>query len=163
MNTYAHPQSGEKIQGMKLAPGAKIQESDFYDSTSGRWIRCPSAGGTVPEGGHVIWVRQNAELSEDARALLQYMATSLNFLTHRNHWKAIPDPSARYDERLDWEMPHPECVQDLIDFGFLEAVPANEIDYGTSFDSNAAFRTPQENETWRVSEAGHAFVKSISN
>jgi len=101
-----------------------------------------------------------SELSDDAKTLLGYLSTTQNFLTHRFHWKAIPTFGARYDDRIDWQVNHPECVQDLIDLGFIEPVPASEVDYGTSYDSNAIFHIPKENEIYRVSEAGHSLVKS---
>lgn len=59
MQTLIHPQSGETIEGIRLLPGALICRDDKYDSTDGNWRTADSAAGEkVPEGDHVIWVRQ---------------------------------------------------------------------------------------------------------
>lgn len=59
MQTLIHPQSGEAVEGIRLPPGSTICGDDKYDSTDGHWRTADSvAGGKVPEGDHVIWVRQ---------------------------------------------------------------------------------------------------------
>lgn len=160
MYTHIHPLSGEQIVGLRLASGTRFQGGDKYDSSTGKWEDCPCIIGTVPKGDHVRWVRPNATLSANGKLLLGYLASTKNLLTYVHWWKSIPSPKWRHDGRMDWKVTHPECVQELIDFGFVEPIPASEINYGTSYDSNAIFRIPQENEIYRVSDAGKLLSKS---
>ena len=163
MNTYVHPKSGEQIRGMRLAPGAILQKSDRYDSSDGRWETCLSVGRTVAKGKHIQWIRPNAELSQAGKIILVFLSKTSSFLTYRLHWKAIPNHGALYDDQIDWKISYQECVQDLIDFGLLEAIHACEVDHGRSYDSNGIFHIPKENEIFRVSDAGHALVRTFEN
>lgn len=128
MQTYAHPISGEKIEGVRLHPGRTIKRDDKYDSSDGKWRTADSvAGGPVPPGDHVTWVRQPGPLSDNAHALLGYLAS--------NPWRAqscigerggsyyvIPSPSFNWDGRFDihsQRVEHPECIEELLDHGYL--------------------------------------------
>lgn len=159
MDTYVHPVSGAEIRGMRLAPGAKIQSSDFYDCSDGKWSECSSTfvGQTIEQGNEVIWVRPDTELSIVGLVILTYLSTNNLLLTRLEHWKAIPSPEWRYDGRMDWRIQYPECIHDLIDFGYIEAVPVTEIDCVVDFDGLT--HTPQENQIFRVSEKGQERVR----
>jgi len=56
---HKHPISGIEIKGTRLPAGTILQNTDRYDSTIGKWEKCPtqSVGESVPEGDHVIWIR----------------------------------------------------------------------------------------------------------
>ena len=159
MNVCIHPKSGVQVQGMQLVRGVVLQKSDLYDSTSGKWENCPCVGGTVPNGQHVVWIRPNTELSAEGKVLLTYLTQNNFLLTYLYWWKVIPSPRWRYDGRMDWRVLQPECVQELIDFGFVSALSPREIDYGYE----GIFHSPQENEIYQVTEAGHALAKSLCN
>jgi hypothetical protein len=59
VQTLVHPRSGAIIEGTLLPPGSVIKGTDRYDSTDGGWRTADlAAGGKVPLGGHVTWVRQ---------------------------------------------------------------------------------------------------------
>ena len=58
---------------------------------------------------------KDAELSEEGKRLLKYLAQYDFCLAYRNCWKAIPSPQYKDDGRMDWKIKHPECVQELID------------------------------------------------
>lgn len=128
MQTLIHPVSGATILGVRLPPGTKISEGDKYDSTDGKW-RTPDliAGGTVPAGGHVIWVRQPGPLSDNARTLLGYLCRQpwgeKTCIGRRNQaFHVIPSPTFNWDGRFDIEamrVRHPECVQELVDHGYI--------------------------------------------
>lgn len=63
MQTVTHRLSGKTILGVRLSPGTKIGEGDFYDSSDGEWRTADLvAGGEVPVGDHVVWVRQPSPL-----------------------------------------------------------------------------------------------------
>ena len=55
---HEHPESREIVTGIRLKPGEKIQRGDVYNSTTGYWRTNSSViGDTVPNGGHIIWIR----------------------------------------------------------------------------------------------------------
>ena len=128
MQTNVHPYSGATIEGVRLPPGSVIREDDKYDSTDGKWRTADLiAGGKVPLGDHVLWVRQPGQLSDDARTLLGYLNTrpwGVNTcIGERNRsFYVIPSPTFNWDGRFDIEamrVRHPECVQELFDHGYL--------------------------------------------
>jgi hypothetical protein len=126
--TLAHPISGATIFGIRLVPGTKIGENDKYDSTDGKWRTAGlSAGGEVPVGNHVMWVRQPSLLSDKARTLLDYLCQrpwgERTCIGERSqNFYIIPGPTFNWDGRFDIEamrVQHPECVQELVDHGYL--------------------------------------------
>jgi hypothetical protein len=124
MQTLVHPLSGATILGVRLPPGTTINEGDYYDSSDGTWRTAPIiAGGSVPRGNHVIWVRQpTGPLSDNARILLGYLARRPQCcIGERDRsFYVIPSPNFNWDGRFDIpEVQHPECVQELFDHGFL--------------------------------------------
>lgn len=133
MQTYVHPRSGATIEGVRLPSGSVIRKDDRYDSTDGKWHTADLiAGGKVPPGDHVLWVRQPGPLSEDARVLLGYLNTQPWGATwgantcigeYNRSFYVIPIPSFNWDVRFDMEamrVRHPECVQELFDYGYLK-------------------------------------------
>lgn len=56
---HRHPMSGDVVYGVQLEPGDIMQPTDFYDSTSGSWERCPEgrAGAIIQKGCETKWVR----------------------------------------------------------------------------------------------------------
>jgi hypothetical protein len=57
-----HPISSTPQYGVVLKPGDKLEATDVYDSTTGRWSPCPCPGLTVPGGGATIWIRPHLPL-----------------------------------------------------------------------------------------------------
>lgn len=119
METLFHPESGVAVLGMQLFPGTVLRETDVYASSFGAWEPCPRKGLCLERGCKTIWVRPSADLSKEAKQLLEYLVRSKFLLTYQGHWKVIPARGWKQDGRMDWEVLHPECVQPLIDFGFL--------------------------------------------
>ncbi|MBM3271799.1 hypothetical protein FJY94_00725 [Candidatus Kaiserbacteria bacterium] len=128
MQTLTHPRSGTAIEGVRLPPGSAIRGDDMYDSSDGTWRTADSAaGGKVPRGDHVIWVRQPGPLSDNARELLGYLNLrpwgEKTCIGERNGaFYVIPSPAFNWDGRLDIEakrVAHAECVQELVDHGCL--------------------------------------------
>lgn len=125
MNQYLHPVSLIPLEGMRLGPGAMIRETDLYDSTDGSWRPAPCAGATLQEGCTTVWVRPEAKLSTEGRQLLSHLVHNPTYgLTQRSGmWIVVPSAKAKYDGRMQWEVRHPECVQELIDFGLVAPTP----------------------------------------
>lgn len=149
MQTLTHPRSGATILGVQLPPGTEIGKNDYYDSSDGKWRTAGLiAGGTVPVGNHVIWIRQPGPLSENARILLGYLNSHrfgvFNCIGERNGaFFVIPSPTFNWDGRFDIEsqrVRHPECVQELVDHGYLafgEHEACNWMsDYSTVWDGH---------------------------
>lgn len=147
MEILAHPTSGAIIEGVRLPPNSDIGKDDWYDSSDGKWRKAGSiAGGTVPEGNHVIWVRQRGPLSGNARTLLGYLNArpwgAKTCVGERNHaFYVIPSPTFNWDGRFEIEskrVAHSECIQELVDHGFLafgEYLATNSMsDYSTASD-----------------------------
>lgn len=129
MQTITHPISKVGILGVRLPQGANLRSTDLYDSTDGTWRRADFWGDRlIYPGCTTIWVRQPAApLSDHARALLDYV--------NRRSWGpetcigkrgssfyVIPNPTFNWDGRFDlmaMQVEHPECVQELIDHGYL--------------------------------------------
>jgi hypothetical protein len=130
LTEHQHPKSSVLVTGMRLAQGAVLREDDVYDSTSGTWERCPAPGlvlGSTP----TVWVRPTG-LSQEGLLLLAYLAERKYLLTKPLHesywrWKMIPSPGWKNDGRMDWPVQHPQCVQDLIEFGFITPTKDDEI------------------------------------
>lgn len=63
MQTFEHNLSGKNIIGTRLVPNSVLEPTDMYNSTSGTWEAAGSmhAGGKVPAGDHVYWVRPAKE------------------------------------------------------------------------------------------------------
>ena len=77
MQTFIHPRSGAIIEGVRLPPGIVINKDDKYDSSDGKWRTANLiAGGKVPVGDHVVWVRQPGPLSDNARTFGMAGSTS---------------------------------------------------------------------------------------
>ncbi len=125
---YTHPRSGTAIEGVRLPPGTIIRMDDKYDSSDGTWRAAELvAGGKVPVGDHVIWIRQPGPLSENARILLGYLSSRRSGAfscigEQRGTFYVIPSPTFNWDGRFDiesWRVRHPECVQELFDHGYM--------------------------------------------
>lgn len=128
MQTLVHPRSGAIIEGVRLPPDSVIREDDKYDSSDGKWRTAHLiAGGKVPMGDHVIWVRQPSPLSDSGCTLLGYINLrpwgKKTCIGERNGvFYIIPSPTFNWDGRFDTEarrVVHPECVQELVDHGYL--------------------------------------------
>lgn len=147
MQVQTHPQSGVPIVGMKLAEGAILQEGDVYDSTVGVWEQCPCPGLEL-KATSTFWVRPRAELSENARLLLDYLnlrgGDFYGCIAERNGtYYVIPSPNFNWDGRIDVEsqrVQHPECVQELVGYGYLafgeHAVSNWQSDYATVWEGH---------------------------
>ncbi len=83
MNDYLHPLSAVPIRGMRLAPGALLSGSDYYDSTDGKWRLCPCPGATIRDGCATVFARPCIELSSEAKNLPVYLAAWNFCLTER--------------------------------------------------------------------------------
>ena len=131
LQSISHPRSRAVIQGTKLSAGATLAESDLYDSSSGRWSPVPSAlvGMTLKKGHAAIFVRPDAQLSEEAGTLLAHLVKYDFYLTERHWWIVIPDVASKYDDRMDWRVLCPERIPELIAFGYIEPHPDDETVY----------------------------------
>jgi hypothetical protein len=128
MQTLTHPCSGATIEGVRLPPGSKIREDDKYDSGRGTWETADHASGLRIESGcTTIWVRQPGPLSGNAKILLGYLAQKpwgeRTCIGERDgSYYVIPSPTFNWDGRFGIEamrVVHPECVQELVDHGYL--------------------------------------------
>ena len=55
---HAHQKSGISVYGIKLSQGTRLEATDLYDSSDGKWRACPCPGVTLEtEGPHVVWIR----------------------------------------------------------------------------------------------------------
>lgn len=135
MNRYLHPETGIPIDGMRLAPGVQLRESDQYASSDGTWRVAPShaSGLILQERCETLWVRPRAELSPEGNALLKYLVSYHFCLTRcRGPWLAILSARWKNDERAHWEVQHRERVQELIDYGFVAPSAEDEEVYELS-------------------------------
>lgn len=130
MNQYLHPETNVPIDGMRLAPGAVLRETDQYPSSDGKWRSSPCPGLVLQHGCSVMWVRPGAELSPEGSALLKYLA-SYHFCLTRCHgpWLAILSARWKNDARAHWKVQHRERVQELIDYGFVAPSPEDSEVY----------------------------------
>ena len=128
MQPFVHSRSGATIEGTRLSPASVIYGDDKYNSSDGEWRTADLiAGGKVPLGDHVIWIRQPRRLSDNAYTLLGYMNLKpwgdKTCIGERNdNFYVIPSPTFNWDGRFDIEamrVNHPECVQELVDHGYL--------------------------------------------
>lgn len=122
MQLHSHPQSLSSVAGLRLATGALLKDEDVYDSKTGQWDKCPCPGLEL-RATSTIWVRPEAELSENARVLLGYLNlyTGCVGVHHGTHY-VIWSPTFNWDARVDFysqRVEHPECVQELVDYGYL--------------------------------------------
>jgi hypothetical protein len=123
---------------MRLAPGALIRNTDVYDSTDGGWHKAGRwTGSIIQPGCTTVWVRPNTELSKEAVSLLNHLVRSDKhhfYLTDRPiHWKVVPSPQWVEDGRMDWKVLHPECVQELIDYGYVHRIEDYKPLYGSTY------------------------------
>lgn len=53
------PRAGKKmcIIGRKLVVGDIIEETDYYEATSGEWLPAPCPGEKLKESAMTVWVR----------------------------------------------------------------------------------------------------------
>ena len=167
MQTIAHPRSGATIEGVRLPPGSKIREDDQYDSSDGKWREAGLiAGGKVPLGDHVVWVRQPGPLSENAHILLGYLCQKpwgeKACIGERDRsFHVIPSPTFNWDGRFDIEamrVRHPECVRELFDHGYLTFAThsaANWMsDYATVWENH-------QNRVYTLTDEGKQKGKEI--
>lgn len=120
---HQHPQSGEVVCGLQLAPGAILRESDKYDSSTGHWEECPTPGITL-QTTPTTWVRPDG-LSQNGKYLVMYLASNkkglFDTVGYRGCWMVVPCPDrSKWDPRI--QMPpvaHPECIRELEECGFL--------------------------------------------
>jgi hypothetical protein len=124
MQIVEHSRSGNLIVGLSLAVGAILQPGDVYDSTQGIWEECPCPGVRL-RATSTKWVRPRAILSENARVLLGYLNlrgdNRYNCIAQRGgRYYVIPSPNFNWDGRYELKhVQHPECIQELTDFGYL--------------------------------------------
>jgi hypothetical protein len=79
------------------------------------------------------------ELSIEAKGLLAYLAEWNFYLTERSWWIIIPSPEWKNDGRMDWKVLHPECIEELRDYGFIRPCLEDETVYElTDADRSAA-------------------------
>src|SRR5271167_1453826 len=99
-----HPISNTAIDGMELAAGAVLKETDVYDSTTGRWEPIPPGivEMTLRVRHAAKFVRPRGELSDAGKGVLAYLARWNLCLTERAWWVAIPSPHHKNDGRMDW-------------------------------------------------------------
>ncbi len=164
MQTLTHPQSGATILGTQLPPGTTIKGDDYYDSNDGTWRTAHLiAGGKVPIGDHVVWVRQSGPLSDNARTLLGYLCQmpwgEKTCIGERNcAFYVIPSSTFNWDGRLAIRSVHSECVQELFDHGLLafgEYEAANwTSDYSTVWESH-------QNQVYILTDEGKQKGKEI--
>ena len=158
MQTITHPHSGATIEGIRLSPGSKIREDDWYNSSDGKWRAAGLiADCQVPKGDHVIWVRQTT-LSDDARTLLGYLNLKVygkqTCIGERNgNYYVIPSPTFNWDGRFDIEakcVRYPDSVQELADHGYLTRgehdIRRSESDYAVCelYGTNYAYTLTAE-------------------
>lgn len=66
---HEHPNvEGTFVYGRKLGNGDVLETNDVYNSTNGRWERCPCPGLTLQgfeEDSPVIWVRPTDRFAAD--------------------------------------------------------------------------------------------------
>ena len=141
MNEYLHPVSAIPMRGMRLAPGATLRKDDLYDSTDGKWRPCPCTGATICDGCTTFFIRPGVGLSPEAEKLLAHLAKWNLYLTWRHWWIAIPSLRWKNDGRMDWQITHPECIQELVDDGFVRPHPDDEEVYRLTKSGRLAGRT----------------------
>lgn len=159
MQAITHPVSGAAIEGSRLAPGSKIRKDDQYDSTDGKWRPAGWVAGNILQPGcTTIWVR-HAPMSDNACTLLDYLNTrpwgARTCIGERNgSFFAIPSPTFNWDGRFDIEakrVVHPECVQELVDYGYLEL---GEHDIARSTSDYAMCQLFGSNRAYTLTEKG---------
>ena len=123
MLQHVHPKSGAVIVGMLLPPQTVLMPHDCYDSSTGEWENNPALAGLQLRGlCGATWVRPSGDLSAlspESRDLLIYLAEMRFLVALTSHWVVIPSVYWKNDGRMDWEIRHPECVEDFISRGFL--------------------------------------------
>lgn len=126
MHTHTHPRSGLPIKGLLLASGALLRPEDKYACSSGRWEICPIPG-LILDRTQTVWVRPEARLSDRARTLLLCLTAQAPIYSRyvaQRPWKSyaiVPSAHFNWDPRIETPVvEHPECIQELVDFGYLE-------------------------------------------
>lgn len=138
MTKHLHPDTQVPILGMRLAPGAVLQGDDCYASSDGRWQKSPGTAGLTLKASQAVWIRPDVELSSEAEDLLKYLAKSRFYLAKREWWVFIPALRWKDDGRMDWKVRHPECIQELKDYGFIQPCSEDETVYELSDASRLA-------------------------
>lgn len=139
MAQHVHPVSQIPLGGMRLGLGATLRGTDQYASSDGNWRPAASwAGCSLQSGCPTVWVRPGVELSPEGRALLGYLVQWNFYLTQRgNMWIVVPSAKWKYDGRIPWEVQHPECIEELRDYGFIARSPIgispDELGFGCSW------------------------------
>jgi hypothetical protein len=168
MQTHEHPISGAVTRGVRLGPGARLQETDVYDSTDGAWRDAGwVAGNKIEPRCETVWVRPKP-LSEEGRTLLGYLylkpwgeRTCIG--ERRGSYFVIPSPTFNWDGRIDVEsqrVQRPGCVQELVDYGYLTSGRHEATgwvsDYSTVWDGHM-------NQIYRLTDAGREFAQTFVN
>lgn len=128
MIEHLHPDTRVALNGILLGEGAMLRGSDLYASTDGTWQQCPIPGLFIKQGCKVSWIRHD-KLSSEAKSLLAYLIQWNFYLTERHWWIVIPSPKWQHDSRMDWKVLHPECVQELREYGLIHQYPYDENVY----------------------------------
>lgn len=160
MRIYEHPKSQKLVYGMQLAPGAILQRGDVYASTTGEWETCPCPGAML---GSVtsIWVRPEVGLTNDALSVLVSLIRlggEWCVAVRRLTFYLIPGPGWNWDGRLQpVEISCGECIQELVDFGFLESMTHLVEDINGDYAA-VAWRD-SENHVFLLTDAGRREVE----
>jgi len=128
---HIHPISATPIEGMSITAGAVLRKTDVYDSTTGKWEPVPPAlvGSTLQKGHGAFFIRPNTELSDDGKAFLANLVWGNLLLTYRNWWIVIPSLEWKYDGRMDWQVLCPDCIPELVSYGYVEPHPDDPAVY----------------------------------
>ncbi|KKS38969.1 MAG: hypothetical protein UV01_C0001G0045 [Parcubacteria group bacterium GW2011_GWA2_42_14] len=55
---HFHPETGLEVFGTLIEKGTRLEKDDVYDSTSGKWEKCPCPGAVLQTSEpNVIWIR----------------------------------------------------------------------------------------------------------
>lgn len=54
---FTHAKSGDTIIGRRVQPGEALEETDVYDSMTGKWESCACPGLTLALSAPATWVR----------------------------------------------------------------------------------------------------------
>ena len=142
VRSYFHPKTRTMIKGMRLAPGAVVQDGDRYAADDGKW-RSPgmATGQVLYRGCETIWVRPDVGLSPGAGELLVRLAEQKLLLARAPHWRTVSSPPSRHHEDPDRRIAHPECVQELFDYGLIRQVEEGLDVYQLTADGQSFARS----------------------
>lgn len=117
---YSHAETGTKVTGVRLGPGATINDNDVYNSSDGKWRRSDNFVHTViARGCMTVWIRTTG-LSDSARDLLEQLIIRTQYLTNLTGvgWKRIPTPGEIADDRVHWHV-DPLAAEELRSAGLI--------------------------------------------